>query len=173
MHRVKRKGKLSGHQYVVKKHKGDGKTVSVPLSKVVYGSTGRKPAKPADSRNVLTDPPPDAPDNEEDCDSRKTANLTDYSAAKRQQLAEWASLRPRLLSAAFNYACPPTSSCQLCPPESSQCCNLVACPDCGPAYFACPSCAQRDHKLRPLHAMRIWTVSTYLFLCHSLILVIV
>jgi len=164
MYRKKRKGKLSCHSLFIKKHKGPGETITVPLCDVLCGKHNEDGPKVTNKQVFCTaltghsneSPVPDDEDETPDKRSR-------YNATKSIQMAEWNRLRNGLLTAAFCHASPQTSMCHLC---DSDCSNIICCNDCGPMYFVCQSCAEQDHIWRPLHKLQIWTVSITLLIIY-------
>lgn len=151
MHR--RKGSLGGYRYVAKRHRANGQTVVMPLSKLLNGpqSGGATATQPQNTSNSDI-PVSDLLDHDHGTPVQHTSA---YYASKAAELAQWEKLRPALLQSAFDRSAP-TSTCLMC---ESVCTNIVMCDDCGPAYSLCPTCAEADHKLRPLHSLTIWRVS--------------
>jgi len=151
----RRKSKLGGHRYVAKIHKSTGKTVTKLLSDVLYGSST------ASSSFSNTNVGPTAAllqqteELNQDPDAEQTSK---YYKAKSIQQAQWEKMRPALMQVAFERSAPVTKTCGLC---HCACDNLVCCDDCGPTYFVCDNCAQRDHQLRPFHSLSVWTVSLH------------
>lgn len=91
------------------------------------------------------------------CDDDIPAESSAYSQAKADELKRWAGVRPGMLNAAYDIACPSTQTCVVCGGLSA----VIRCLDCGPMYFACCACAHTDHRYRQLHTVDIWQVCLY------------
>lgn len=77
-----------------------------------------------------------------------------YSIRKQREFEKWERLRPLLLNATIESCAPFQYKCVEC--STSQAC--VYCHSCGPLYFTCEDCAEKTHKYRPFHDLRIWNV---------------
>jgi len=127
MHR--RKGSVGGFRYVVKRHRANGQTLTIPLVNVVHHVTADADDAATASSTVLQSTTTDLLAVDQDPPSPVHPPST-YYANKAAQLAEWKRLRSSMLQSAFDREGPSTM-CVLC---ETVCDTIVTCDECGPAY---------------------------------------
>ena len=80
-----------------------------------------------------------------------------YYDKKQKEIFAWQEFRELAVQCLFERQAPTSRVCMIC---KAVCNSPVRCLQCSSTYTTCVSCALNDHKLRPLHKLEIWSVSS-------------